>query len=72
MKNHFAGLSAADDWTRDDRENQHLIAIAAFRSLQMIDRVLHTWWETDAASIKITADCRMTVKRVKQKCSNRL
>ena len=72
MKNHSADLSAADDWIRDDRKNQHFIATAAFRSLQMIDRVLHTWWETDTANVKSTADCRMTMKKIKQKCSSRL
>ncbi len=58
-------LSVADDWTRDNKKSQYLIIITVLRSLQMINRVLHTWWETDAASIKIIKDYRIIIKRIK-------
>jgi len=61
----FSDLSVANDWTRDDRESQYLIIIIVLKSLQMINRVLHTWWETDIASIKIIKDYRVIVKRIK-------
>ena len=61
----LSDLSAADDWTRDDKESQHLITITVLRSSQTIDRVLHTWWETDATNIKIIENYRIIMKRVK-------